>query len=161
MSAVVISYKNTEIASMDATGVKTLLTGDAFCEDNIIISYTAPTAPAPSLQSKSASYTPSETAQSSTITADPGYDGLDEVSVSVGAIAPSYVGSGVTRISSHIYTPTTTDQVINAGQYIDGVQRILGDANLIAGNIKKDVSIFSITGTYEGQSYQSASGVSF
>ena len=158
MSAVVISYKNAEIASMDATGVKTLLTGDAFCEDNIIVSYTAPT---PSLQSKSASYTPSETAQSGTITPDSGYDGLDEVSVSVGAISPSYVGSGVTRIGAHTYTPTTTDQVINAGQYINGVQTILGDANLIAGNIKKDVSIFSITGTYEGQSYPSASGVSF
>lgn len=158
MSAVVISYKNTEIATMDATGVKTLLTGDAFCEDNIIVSYTAPT---PSLQSKSASYTPSETAQSSTITADNGYDGMDEVSVSVGAIDPSYVGSGVTRIGAHTYTPTTTDQVISAGQYINGVQTILGDANLIAGNIKKDVSIFSITGTYEGQSYQPASGVSF
>jgi len=47
MSAVVITYKNTEIATMDATGVKTLLTGDAFCEDDIIVSYTAPTVPAP------------------------------------------------------------------------------------------------------------------
>ena len=45
MSAVVISYKNTEIATMDATGVKTLLTGDAFCEDDIIVSYTAPVVP--------------------------------------------------------------------------------------------------------------------
>lgn len=155
---VIITYQGAQIATMSDTGTKTLLTSETFCEDNIVISYTAPT---PSLQSKSASYTPSETAQSGTITPDPGYDGLDEVSVSVGAISPSYVGSGVTRIGSHTYTPTTTNQVINAGQYINGVQTILGDANLIAGNIKKDVSIFSITGTYEGQSYPSATGVSF
>ena len=118
MSAVVISYKNTEIASMDATGVKTLLTGDAFCEDNIIVSYTKPV---PSLQSKSASYTPSETAQSGTITPDSGYDGLNQVSVSVGAISPSYVGSGVPRIGVRIYRPITTDQTISPGQYIDGL----------------------------------------
>ena len=158
MSAVVISYKNTEIASMDATGVKTLLTGDAFCEDNIIVSYTKPV---PSLQSKSASYTPSETAQSGTITPDSGYDGLNQVSVSVGAISPSYVGSGVPRIGVRIYRPITTDQTISPGQYIDGVQTILGDANLIPENIKKDVAIFATKGTYEGESYPSATGVNF
>lgn len=45
MSAVEISYKGSQIASMDATGVKTLLTGDTFCEDDIVIQYTAPSAP--------------------------------------------------------------------------------------------------------------------
>lgn len=47
MSAVEISYKGSQIASMDATGVKTLLTGDTFCEDDIVIQYTAPSAPTP------------------------------------------------------------------------------------------------------------------
>lgn len=40
MSAVEISYKGSQIASMDATGVKTLLTGDTFCEDDITVAYT-------------------------------------------------------------------------------------------------------------------------
>lgn len=40
--AVTISYKGADIATMDASGVKTLLTGDTFCEDDIIVSYTAP-----------------------------------------------------------------------------------------------------------------------
>lgn len=54
----------------------------------------------PVLQTKSKSYTPSETAQSETVAADTGYDGLEEVGISVGAISSSYVGSGITRRSS-------------------------------------------------------------
>lgn len=48
------------------------------------------------------------------------------------------------------YTPGTTDQTISSGQYLTGVQTIKGDANLIAANIKKGVTIFGITGTYTG-----------
>lgn len=53
--------------------------------------------PTPALQGKGIFYTPSETAQFEEITADSGYDGLFSVSVSVGAIPSSYVGSAVTR----------------------------------------------------------------
>ena len=54
----------------------------------------------PTLQTKSVSYTPTETAQSESVTADGGYDGLDAVNVSVGAISSTYVGTGITRRSS-------------------------------------------------------------
>lgn len=107
-------------------------------------------APLPTLQSKTRSYTPIETAQSETVTADTGYDGLDEVSVSVGAIPSSYVGSGVPTQAAQTITPGTSDQTIASGKYLTGTQTIKGDANLIAGNIKKDVQIFGVTGTYEG-----------
>ena len=65
--------------------------------------------------------------------------------------------------SAQTYTPTTSNQTIASGQYLSGAQTISGDANLIAGNIKKDVSIFGVTGSYEGSgsSLPSASGVSF
>lgn len=54
----------------------------------------------PTLQAKSVSYTPTESAQSETVTASSGYDGLSSVEVSVGAISNTYVGSGITRRSS-------------------------------------------------------------
>lgn len=90
--------------------------------------------------------TPSETAQ--TITPDSGYDGL--ASVSVGAISKTYVGSGVTKKSAQTYTPGTSNQTIASGQYLNGTQTIQGDSDLVAGNIKSGVSIFGVTGTYEG-----------
>lgn len=48
--------------------------------------------------------------------------------------------------------PTTTDQTIDAGQYLSGTQTIQGDANLVPENIASGVSIFGVTGTHEGGS---------
>ena len=50
------------------------------------------------------------------------------------------------------YTPSTTDQTIDAGQYLSGAQTIQGDANLIPANIASGVSIFGVTGTHQGGS---------
>jgi hypothetical protein len=50
------------------------------------------------------------------------------------------------------YTPTTTDQTIDAGQYLSGTQTIQGDANLVPENIASGVSIFGVTGTHQGGS---------
>lgn len=198
MADVTITYKNNEIATMNATGVKTLLTGDTFCEDDIVVSYTKPSAPSPTLQTKTA--TPSTSQQ--TITPDNGYDGLSSVTVnampsgsartpattitanptiSVSAsglitasnsktqsvtptVSAGYVSSGtagtitvsgsntqqLTTKSAQTYTPTTSNQTISSGRYLTGTQTIKGDANLIASNIKKNISIFGVTGTYEG-----------
>ena len=85
-----------------------------------------------SLQSKTKSYTPSETAQSETVSADTGYDGLDDVTVNVGAIssgsatpaasisatgAGKVVGNGTIKLSKSAVsnTPQVTPGYISAG----------------------------------------------
>lgn len=71
----------------------------------------------PNLQTKTKSYTPTETAQSEDVTPDAGYDGLDKVSVSVGAISSNYVGSGVARKSSSDLTASGATVSVPAGYY--------------------------------------------
>ena len=100
---------------------------------------------APTLQEKTV--TPSTSAQ--TVTPDSGYDGLSEVTVA--AIPSSYVKPTTTKTAT-TYTPTTSNQTIAAGTYCSGAQTIKGDSNLVAGNIKKGVSLFGLTGTHEGGS---------
>jgi len=83
------------------------------------------------------------------------------ISVTPNVTTAGYVSSGtagnasvsltanVTTKGATSYTPTTTSQIIAAGTYLTGKQTILGDSNLVAGNIKKNISIFGVTGTYE------------
>lgn len=162
MSDVTISYKGNSIATMSASGTKTLLTEGKYCEDDITVAYTAPTPSAGSA-----------TTPATTITANPtisvSNSGLITATASTSqSITPTvvagYVSSGtagtvtvsgsatqqLTAKTAQTYTPTTTNQTIASGQYLTGAQTILGDANLLAENIKKDVSIFSIVGSYEG-----------
>lgn len=94
------------------------------------------------LQSKTV--TPSENTQ--TVNPDSSYDALS--SVTVEAISNTYIGSSVTKKSAATYTPGTSNQSIASGQYLSGAQTIKGDSNLIASNIKKGVTIFNVTGSY-------------
>ena len=126
------------------------------------------------LQEKTVS--PSTSSQS--VVADQGYDGLGKVTVnamttatqatpsinvsSSGLITASatqsagYVSAGtksstkqLTTKGATTYTPKTSNQTISSGTYLTGTQTIKGDSNLVASNIKKDVSIFGVTGTLE------------
>lgn len=45
------------------------------------------------------------------------------------------------------YTPTTSDQTIQPGQYLSGAQTVKGDANLQAQYIASGVTIFGVTGS--------------
>lgn len=130
----------------------------------------------PTLQSKTVS--PSTSQQ--TITPDSGYDGLSQVTVNampttalstptiavdnagkitatVQQASAGYVAAGsksatkqLTTRGAATITPGTSDLTIASGVYLSGNQTIKGDANLIAGNIKKGVSIFGVAGSFEG-----------
>lgn len=58
--------------------------------------------------------------------------------------------------AAQTYTPGAMDQTIPAGRYTTGVQTIKGDARLVAGNIKKNVSIFGVEGNYSGETGSAA-----
>lgn len=63
-------------------------------------------------------------------------------------------GALVAQTAHADVTPTTSDQTIDTTTN-DSI-KVKGDADLVAGNIKKDVEIFGVTGSYEG-----SGGVSF
>ena len=48
--------------------------------------------------------------------------------------------------SAETYTPTTTSQTINAGQYLSGAQTIAGDSNLQSQYIANGITIFGVEG---------------
>lgn len=109
MADVEISYKGAQIASMSASGVKTLLTGDSFCEDDIVVSYTKP-----STQSKTVS--PSTSQQ--TVSPDPGFL---LSSVTVNAMPSGTAGiPSATKSSVANHSVTVTPSVTNTTGYITG-----------------------------------------
>lgn len=56
----------------------------------------------------------------------------------------------IPELNTQSYTPSTVTQLISKEQYIKGDQIILGDADLIPGNIKAGITIFGVDGTYKG-----------
>lgn len=77
---------------LTSNGVHTPASGKWF--DSVTVSVPATTV---SLQTKTVTYTPSETAQTATVTPGTGYGGLSKVTVNVNAISSTFVGSGITR----------------------------------------------------------------
>lgn len=96
---------------------------------------------------KNTTVTPTESSQ--TIG---GTNYMMEGAVTVNAIPSNYVGSGITSRSSTDLTASNLTVTAPSGYYSSSASKTLTDANLVAGNIKKDVSIFGVTGSYEGSS---------
>ena len=71
----------------------------------------------------------------------------DILSGKSGYVNGAKVSGSIQSKAAATYTPTTSDQTINAGQYLGGAQTIKGDANLVAGNILYGVTIFEVPGS--------------
>lgn len=104
-------------------------------------------APSPTLQSKSKSYTPSETAQSETVSADVGYDGLSSVDVSVGAISSTYVGTGITRRDSTDLGASGATVTAPAGYYANAATKTIGSGSATPAATISGTSASVSTGT--------------
>lgn len=111
-----------------------------------------PTGGGASLETKSASYTPSELAISQTLTPSTGYDGFDKVNVSVGAISSNYVGSTVPRKDSTDLTASGATVTAPSGYYASNATKTIpsvssadmyGELNSInsSGDVVFDVDI--------------------
>lgn len=151
----------TETASNAQTYQKTIKCGGTYMEYDVDLSITT----------KAGSATTPTTAITANPTINVAADGTITATVSkTQSITPTvvagYVSAGtagnanvtgektfnLTVKAAQTYTPGTADQTINVsgastGFYVTGVQKILGDANLVPGNIKSGVSIFGVVGT--------------
>lgn len=66
-------------------------------------------------------------------------------------IKGSKVTGTIVSQAAQTITPGTYNKTISSGRYLSGTQTIKGDANLLAKNIKRGVTIFGVSGTYDGQ----------
>ena len=71
----------------------------------------------PTLETKSVSYTPTESQQTDIIIPSSGYDGIGKVDVTVDAISSTYVGSGIMRRTSNDLTISDATITVPSGYY--------------------------------------------
>lgn len=106
---------------------------------------TGVTVSASELVSGNKAITPSETAQS-------GIDVTNFKTASVGAISPTYVGSGVTRKAAATVAPSTSEQTVCAsGVYTTGEQKVSAITPSIVGNLNASSFAASIVAAVEGK----------
>lgn len=89
----------------------------------------------PTLETVTKTYTPTESQQTETITASSGYDGIEEVDVTVNAISSSYVGSGVTRRSSSDLSQSNATITAPAGYYASNATKTMPNADYEVGAV--------------------------
>jgi len=84
-----------------------------------------------------------------------GFEGGDAAAGEILSGKKAWVGGAevigtMPDVGQQTVTPGTAAQTITQG-YHDGTGSVVGDADLTAENIKKDVTIFGVTGTHEGE----------
>lgn len=99
--------------------------------------------PTPTLQTITKTYTPTESQQTETITAGSGYDGIEEVDVTVNAIPGNYVGSQVARNDSTDLTASGATVTAPAGYYASNATKTIQNATFGERGIDSNFSTVS------------------
>jgi len=99
------------------------------------------------LETITKSYTPTESQQTETITASSGYDGIEEVDVTVGAISSSYVGSGITRRDSTSLSASGATVSVPSGYYESNASKSVASGSVTAPSTITGTSATVSTGT--------------
>lgn len=80
-------------------------------------------------------------------------DTVTAAALRLGIIAHDKSGAKVTGTmpeqGAQTITPGTANKTIPSGRYLTGAQTILGDPDLVPGNIRSGVNIFGVSGTME------------
>lgn len=104
-------------ASELVSGSQNITTNNTYDVTNLASVTVAVPSGSPTLETKSVSYTPTESQQTEEVTAGTGYDGLEKVNVTVGAISSSYVGSAIDRRDSTDLSASGATVTAPAGYY--------------------------------------------
>ena len=165
-----INYKGSKIGEITATGSKTLNTAGMWVEGDIELDYTSDldgitersssdlTASGSTVNVPAGLYRQTASKNVATMTHPKPTLSLASGTGIVTAShqqAAGYVSAGttsetlqLTTQAAQTITPGTTDQTIASGRYLTGTQIIKGDSDLLAYNIRKNVNLFNITGTF-------------
>lgn len=152
-----VSYKGQTLATV-SNQTKTLLTEGKYLEDDLTLVDVSGGGATLITKNISANGTYNASSDSA--------DGYSQVNVSVpntyaagdeGKVVDS--GALVAQTAHADVTPTTSDQTIDTT--LNNSLKVKGDADLVASNIKKDVEIFGVTGSYEGGGGTVANGDQF
>lgn len=112
----------------------------------------------PSLQTKTKTYTPTNSQQTETVTADSGYDGLAEVDITVNAMQSGTEGTPTaTKGTVSNNSVTVTPSVTNSAGYISGGTHSGAGVSVAASELVSGTYSVTSSGTKDVTNYASAS----
>lgn len=104
----------------------------------------------PTLQTKTKTYTPTESAQTETVSADSGYDGIDTVNITVNAMPTGTAGTPTATkgtVSNH--SVSVTPSVTNTSGYITGSTKTGTAVTVSASELVSGSETKTANGTYD------------